>query len=1049
MQKCRFDGVVFDLDGVITQTALVHSEAWKRMFDGYLRERAQKYGETFREFSHHHDYLPYVDGKPRYQGVASFLQSRGIQLPFGEPKDEPEQETVCALGNRKDIAFRKIVESEGVQPYPSTIALIKALGAHGVKIGVASSSKNCRLVLESSGLINLFATRVDGEVSAQLGLKGKPHPDIFQKACDNLGVAYDKAVIVEDAVSGVQAGRDGNFGLVVGIAREDNARALREHGADIVVNDLAEITLDEINRWFDEGLKEDGWRLGYCDYAAEKESLRETLLTVGNGYLGTRGAAEEMSSGGCHYPGTYIAGLYNRLSSKVAEKIVVNEDFVNIPNWLPITFKVDDGEFVDLDRMKLSSCDRSLDFKTGCYARSYLVEDQAGRRTRVESWRVASMDDPHVAALRFQLTPQNYGGKITIRAGLDGHIVNGNVARYKQLNAKHLDCVRQGVDGAAGHIVLRTNQSLVDIAEAMKLVIKRKGEQVAPKWRHEVDNGAIHHLFCCEVAAGETLVTDKIVAIHTSRDPAPGDPLVAACDKVKHYADFDAVRKPSACAWEKLWEKMDIKVEGDRHGQKLVRLHIFHTLATASPHNVGIDAGIPARGLHGEAYRGHIFWDELYILPLFNLHFPEVTKAVLMYRHRRLEKARAYAREYGYSGAMFPWQSGSDGSEETQVIHLNPLTGAWGDDYSSHQRHVSLAIALNVWRYWQATHDAPFLHEYGMEILLDISKFFVSMTELNPQSSRYEIMDVMGPDEYHEHHANSPKGGLKDNSYTNIMVAWLLKRTLEGWEMLPLKRKDELMQKLALSAQDFVLWREICRKLHLVVEDGIIAQFDGYFGLEELPWEEYRKKYANISRLDRILKAEGKTPDAYKVAKQADLLMTFFNLPKEEVADILSGLGYPPVSDLLPRNFAYYLSRTSHGSTLSKIVHAELACVMGESTLGWELYRDALCSDFNDVQGGTTGEGIHCGVMASTAYGAVSVYAGLDLRSGEIVFEPRLPAAWRSIQFGFQHRGDWFAVEVRHGSMTIRAVEIKEPRQLLVRGQKVTVKGGEERRVEF
>jgi len=251
MKKHFFQSVIFDLDGVITKTALVHSSAWREMFNDFLRYRELKYGEVFREYTHASDYLTYIDGKPRYKGVESFLESRGIHIPYGDPSDNPDKETICGLGNKKNIFFNKVLERDGVEVYDSTIVLIRQLKSEGIKIGVASSSKNCRTVLERAGLIELFETLVDGEVSARLGLKGKPEPDIFTTACDNMGVLYKYTIIVEDAVSGVQAGKNGNFGLVVGIAREGNSDELRKNGADIVVKDIFDLGgIKALDEWF-------------------------------------------------------------------------------------------------------------------------------------------------------------------------------------------------------------------------------------------------------------------------------------------------------------------------------------------------------------------------------------------------------------------------------------------------------------------------------------------------------------------------------------------------------------------------------------------------------------------------------------------------------------------------------------------------------------------------------------------------------------------------------------------------------------------------------
>jgi beta-phosphoglucomutase family hydrolase len=243
-----FDAVIFDMDGVLTRTSAVHAVAWKRTFDGFLRERALARGEPFRAFDHPRDYLAHVDGRPRYHGVESFLGSRGIALPFGAVEDLPDAATVCGLGNRKNELFNQIIAEEGVGVHDSTVALIRELRARRLRVGLATSSRNASLILARVNLAHLFDTAIDGVVAALLGLRGKPEPDIFATACARLGVDPARAIVVEDAISGVQAGARGGFALTVGVAREGNARELRENGADLVVADLAETSLDELNR---------------------------------------------------------------------------------------------------------------------------------------------------------------------------------------------------------------------------------------------------------------------------------------------------------------------------------------------------------------------------------------------------------------------------------------------------------------------------------------------------------------------------------------------------------------------------------------------------------------------------------------------------------------------------------------------------------------------------------------------------------------------------------------------------------------------------------
>jgi len=1010
MTKHNFDAVIFDLDGVITDTAATHSIAWKQMFDEFLQTQP----DPFREFTHENDYLPYVDGKPRYKGVASFLESREIELPFGASSDTPDKITVCGLGNRKNELFNKRIQAGDVRVYQGTVDLMHALKDAGIRIGVASSSKNAKIVLETVGLLDMIETRVDGVVSAELGLMGKPQADIFTTACDNLGIVYDRAVIVEDAISGVQAGRNGGFGLVIGVAREDNSHPLRINGADIVVEDLAEIDIAKIDRWFTEGLQDEMWSISYDDYALELEGTREALLTVGNGFFGTRGALEESFAGETNYPGTYIAGLYNCLESEVGGRTVSNEDFVNVPNWLPITFKIGHGKWVEPNKTGIMQISRCLDFRTGILRREMITEDTQGHQTKIISQRLASMSDPHLAALRYEVTPLNYGGKISIRSMLDGDIINAGVARYSDLSNKHLEGIKAKGEGSQSALLVKTNQSDVLIAEAARLDVALGGREIAPAFEQNHDPARATTIFTVDVKEGVPLTADKLVAIYTSIQNQDEDTFEAAQDALSQIKGFDELCQASALAWKSIWEKVDIQITGDRVSQKLIRLHLYHSFVTSSPHNVGLDAGIPARGLHGEAYRGHIFWDELYILPFLNLHLPETARSILMYRYRRLDAARKLAQEYSTQGAIFPWQSGSSGGEETQTLHLNPLSGEWGADHSILQRHDSLAVAYNIWDYLWVNEDQEFLENYGAEIFLEVCRFWAGKATLN-ENGRYDIAGVMGPDEFHEKYPNTSEGGLKNNSYTNILVAWSLQRAFDLLAKMSAKAKNTLLTKLQLDDNELARWQEISQKLTISINaEGVLEQFEGYFDLKELDWAHYREKYANIHRMDRILKAEGKSPDDYKVAKQADALMIFYVLGEKAVKGILDDLGYLPPDDLLRRNFDYYLPRTSHGSTLSRLVHAYLAGLLGEEQLCWQLYSQALESDYVDIQGGTTKEGIHAGVMTGTVFFALRAFAGIDFSDDTLSASPNLPSHWREMKFnlGFKGKRHHFVVGV-------------------------------------
>ena len=268
-----------------------------------------------------------------------------------------------------------------------------------------------------------------------------------------------------------------------------------------------------------------------------------------------------------------------------------------------------------------------------------------------------------------------------------------------------------------------------------------------------------------DVKQGETLVLEKLASFYTSRDYAISECGLEARKEIARAGRFDAVMADHVLAWKHLWRRFDVHIRLAGPGFKLnvpmlLRLNMFHLLQAVSPNSIGLDIGVPARGWTGEAYQGHIFWDELFIFPFFNYRMPEITRSLLMYRYRRLGEARAAAAAAGYKGAMFPWQSGSDGQEETEALNLNPRSQRWVADNSYLQRHVGSAIAYNVWQYFQVTHDVEFLHSYGAELILDIACFWSSIASFDDERGRYEIRGVMGPDEFHDGYPDSATPGL-------------------------------------------------------------------------------------------------------------------------------------------------------------------------------------------------------------------------------------------------------------------------------------------------
>ena len=1258
------DAVILDTDGVITDTASVHAAAWKELFDRFLRHRNG--GEGYDPFTDD-DYRRHVDGKPRLDGVRSFLTSRSIEMPDGSPDDPPGDESVAALGNAKNERFLSRLDREPPRPFPGTVAFLREARAAGIATAAISASRNAGAVLDAAGVADLFDHIVDGNDADQLGLAGKPDPAIFLEAARRLDVEPDRAAVVEDALSGVEAGRAGRFALVVGVDRTGHPEDLAGHGADVVVGDLSEIriatpdrpltslphglldptllaehigerrpavfldydgtltpivddpdaaTLPDATRrairrlaklcpvaivsgrdradvatlvgiedmvvagshGFDitgpgwehqfppgadaqpslaaaadqldaeigdipgalverkryavaihfrrvdpdrvdeidiaveravsdhDGLRRtagkmifelrpdldwdkgraleflleqlhldhpdivpvyvgdddtdedalqvvrhgglgvivgdenrptaahlrlddpgetmtflhrladllearthtDRWVLRYDGFDPDTEGHREALCTLGNGYVATRGALPENDAGGPSYPGTYLAGVFNRLTTEISGRPVENEDMVNAPNWLCQTWRPEGGQWFDLRVVDVLDHHVELDMRRGVFTRSSRIRDADGRTTRVTQRRLVSMADPHVLAMETTLLPEDWSGRVEVRSGIDGRVTNSGVARYSQLANQHLDVIDAAADDSAAQITVETTQSRVRIAMASRTELTDdRSVDTAP-----IERGAlVGHRLVFAVEEGEPVTVDKVVAVHTSRDHAVTEIGLDARTRIERAGRFDDLLTPHVTAWSHVWNRLRIDADVDESTAMIIDLHLFHLATVVSRHSGEIDAGIPARGLHGEAYRGHIFWDEMFIVPLLALRLPGLARGHLLYRYRRLPEARHAAAAEGYRGAMFPWQSGSNGREETQTLHLNPRSGRWLPDGSHLQRHINAAVVYDVWKYHEATGDIDFLAFHGAELILDIARFWDSATTYDKALDRYEIHGVMGPDEYHERYPDADEPGLSNNAYTNVMAVWCLRRALDVLDVLPPRRARELTETLDLGPIELDRWRDICRKMRVCFhDDGIISQFEGYGDLAELDWAGYRSRYGDIHRLDRILEAEGDSPNHYKLSKQADALMLFFLLSPTELHEIFDQLGYPLDADGIARNVDYYLARTAHGSTLSGVVHAWVLA-RTDRRRSWNMFVEALRSDVFDVQGGTTAEGVHLGAMAGTVDMIQHCYTGIETRDGVLWLDPALPPELGHLIIEVRYQGHWIELE--------------------------------------
>jgi trehalose/maltose hydrolase-like predicted phosphorylase/beta-phosphoglucomutase-like phosphatase (HAD superfamily) len=1020
-------GGIFDVDGVLVDSP--HERAWRealeRLMEGDwsdIRDQTSWSRERFTSAM----YQQVMAGKPRMAGARAALEY------FGVPDVDRRAEEYAAVKQQRIV---ELIDAGEFVAFPDALRFILAVKAAGIPVAAGSSSKNANRFLSKIELDTFAAEQrldypflragltlldlFDANTSGRDFPRGKPDPAIFVTAAEELGVPPGACFVVEDASNGVEAAKAGGM-AAIGIARLDDQELLAGAGADLVVTTLDDVSIDALvqgrleerraageRRQRHEQRPPSGWSLEYDGFDPERQGLREALCALGNGYFVTRGALPEARADGVNYPGTYVAGLYNRLTTTIAGRDVENEDLVNVPNWLSLGFRTEAGAWFDVRAADVLDHRLTLELREGMLVRRLRWQDRAGRRTSVVQRRLVSMKDEHLAALETAFTAENWSGSLEVSSGLDGRVINAGVKRYRDLDGRHLRVIQAG-EAAPDTVQLQaeTTQSHVRVALAARTRVLVDGEPVEVDRRPAAEPGYAGHTLRFDLEQGRPVTVEKVVALYTSRDRAISESLLAAGRAAASAAGFAELMARHTGAWHTLWSRFDIELDtANDWATTVVRLHILHMLQTVSPHTAHLDVGVPARGWHGEAYRGHVFWDELFVFPFPNFQRPMLARALLEYRHARIGAARAAAREAGCQGAMFPWQSGSDGREETQQLHLNPRSGRWLPDHSRLQRHVNIAIAYNVWQHFMVTGDIRFLRFTGAEMVIEIARFWSSVATYNEDLDRYEIRGVMGPDEYHDAYPGSDRPGLDNNAYTNVMAVWVLERALETLELLPPHYRQEVEDELRIGSDELAHWREVTRKMRVVFHpDGVLSQFEGYEDLDEFDWAGYRSRYGNIQRLDRLLEAEGDSANRYKVSKQADVLMLLFLLSREELRQLLSKLGYQVSADQITRTVRYYLERTSHGSTLSGVVSAWVLARY-EPEQAWQFLQTALESDIADVQGGTTAEGIHLGAMAGTVDLLQRSLTGMRARGQLLRFDPALPPAVKQLRFSVHYRG--------------------------------------------
>ncbi|MEH2063677.1 MAG: beta-phosphoglucomutase [Nostoc sp.] len=734
------------------------------------------------------------------------------------------------------------------------------------------------------------------------------------------------------------------------------------------------------------------WILTETQFDPKQLHSKETVFTIGNGYLGTRGSFEE------GYPhalsGTFIHGVYDDVP-------VVYTELVNCPDWLPLVVIVNSEspslrdaartetlrECFRLDQGEILRYDRQLDLHQGLLSRSLRWRSPSGKTIDIHFERFASLADPHVLALRCHLTPVDFDGLIEIQASINGYPENQGFNHWEGLDQGKTD---QGI-----WLQRSTRSSRIELGMAVKMTIL--GAEASLQINTAPGYPTLSTTFLGK--AQQTVTIEKLVTVFTSRDIET--PVQAAQEKLAHLPDYATLLKANEQAWQEVWQQSDILIEGDTTAAFAVRYNLFQLLIAAPRDDDKVS--IPAKTLSGFGYRGHIFWDtEIFMLPLFLFTQPTIARNFLSYRWHTLPGARRKAAHYGYKGAMFAWESADSGDEVTPRWALE--SNFYGEDVRiwcrDREIHINADIPYAVWKYWQATGDDDWMQKRGAEIILDAAIFWGSRVEFNPERQKYEIRGVIGADEYHEL--------VHNNAFTNRMAQWHLEKAIAVYDWLADKfpeRATELEQTLKLTLEERSHWQDIIAKILFLYDPSteVIEQIEGFFQLEDINLADYEPRDRSMQPILGVEKI-----NKYQVIKQPDVLMLLYLM--RESAD------FPYNKKALQTNWDYYAPRTdiTYGSSLGPGIHAILASDLGKSTEAYELFMRALMVDLEDNRGNTR-DGIH-GASAGGIWQAVIFgFGGIQFTENGPVANPHLPPGWTRLKFKLHWKGLWHEFDLHQG----------------------------------
>ena len=737
------------------------------------------------------------------------------------------------------------------------------------------------------------------------------------------------------------------------------------------------------------------WIIKEQIFDREKLGKCEAIFCQGNGYIGQRAALEEKYTGECR--DLFVTGTFDKFDEGEVTELPNLADFTNL--------KIEcDGETFSMDAGKVLAYGRELDLATGVVSRKVQWESCEGLKVELTFERIVSLAEEHVIAFRTVIRPLNRNVKLRISSGIDGTKTNTGTQHFKEGN-------KRIYDGNLMEYTAKTGESGVNTVQYAGHRIYRGGEEIHPYFLPVIDRRYLGIRTETEVAEGEALTIEKICCVYTARDKEATvvETLQETEARSRQAAEeylkrgYTDLRRKNDDAWAAYWEKTDITIEGEQdYDQLAIRFALYHLNIMIKRDDDRV--GIGAKGMSGEGYKGHSFWDtEVFLLPFYLFTDPEAARTLLSYRGKRLPGAEKKAKENGYKGAMFPWESAwlDDGEVTPEWGAADVVTGEPIPILTGKlEQHISADVNYAVWEYYTATGDEDFMERYGYEIILATAVFWADRVEW--EGDGCHIRNVIGPDEYKEH--------VDDNAYTNYLVKYNLQLAIKVAEKLKAQAPvlyGELDKRWKIEDSMTAIRRaeaELC--LPKADENGIIPQYDGYEKLKYLDLTKYKESDV-VGTIYEDFNQE--QIGQYQVHKQADTVLLLLLFPKLVSAEARA------------KNYEFYEKRTLHDSSLSKSSHALLAAKLGRHEEAYEFFHGCCDTDLGPVMS-TSNAGIHSACMGGIWQCVVQGFGGVEIREGKLYVEPHLPKAWKSLAFRIAYAGTVLEVKATPDGLEIRNI---------------------------